>query len=136
MCMIFAVIGLGLMATGIYAVIDKFPYAAGFIVAAVIFLIISLGCGVSDLDRYKMIRESKYTVITCRVTGRSAARTKYHTKYKVTVMNPNNKESSHIVSGYTYRKAQDGARALIINYSCDDAGQSKIPADLVISDSE
>lgn len=136
MCIIFAAIGCGLMTAGVYAVIDKFPYAAGFIIAAVVVLIISFGCGVSDIDRYKLIRDGKYTVISCKVTGRSSTRTRYHTEYKVRVMSPDNKKASHIVSGFTYRKAGEGMKALIVNYSSDNTAQRKIPVDVVISDCE
>lgn len=134
MCLIFALIGFGLMSVGIYAIIDKFQYSTGFIIVAIVFLIISLGCGISDLDRYKLICDGKYTVITCMVTGRSCTRTKYHTEYKVRVTNTNNEETSHIVSSFTYRKAGNGMKAVIVNYSSDDLSKSKIPADVVISD--
>lgn len=134
MCIIFAIIGCGLLAIGIYAITDKFPYAAGFIVAAILFLIIALGCAVSDMDRYKLIRDSKYTVMACKITDRSCTRTKYHTKYKVSVINPNNEAASHVVSGFTYKKASAGLKALIVIYSCDGTNQSKLPADVVISD--
>ena len=134
MCIIFAIIGCGLLAIGIYAITDKFPYAAGFIVAAILLLIIALGCAVSDMDRYKLIRDSKYTVMACKITDRSCTRTKYHTKYKVSVINPNNEAASHVVSGFTYKKASAGQKALIVIYSCDGTNQSKLPADVVISD--
>ena len=131
---IFAIIGCGLTATGIYAVIDGFQYAAGFIIASAVVLIISLGCFLSDMDRYKIIKDSKYTVITSIVKDRSCTRTKYHTKYKVSVINPNNEAASHVVSGFTYKKASAGQKALIVIYSCDGTNQSKLPADVVISD--
>ena len=40
---IFAAIGCVLLGAGIYAVIDGFQYAAGFIIASAVVLIISLG---------------------------------------------------------------------------------------------
>ena len=85
---------------------------------------------------YKIIKDSKYTVITSMVKDRSCTRTKYHTEYKLRVIYPNNEESVHIVSGFTYRKAKTGMTALIVNYSSDGAEQSKIPVDVVIADSE
>ena len=133
---IFAIIGCGLLGAGIYAVIDGFQYAAGFIIASAVVLIISLGCFLSDMDRYKIIKDSKYTVITSMVKDRSCTRTIYHTEYKLRVIYPNNEESVHIVSGFTYRKAKTGMTALIVNYSSYGAEQSKIPVDVVIADSE
>ena len=134
MCTIFAVIGCLLAAAGVFAVIDRFLYAAGFFVAAVLFLIISLGCGLSDMDRYKIIRGCSYTVISCSVAGHSCTRTRYKTTYKVTVIGPDNKKTTHTVSGYTYRKAVTGVKALIVNYSSDESGKNTIPVDVVISD--
>ena len=131
---IFASIGCGLTATGIYAVIDGFQYAAGFIIASAVVLIISLGCFLSDMDRYKIIRDCSYTVISCSVAGRSCTRTRYKTTYKVTVIGPDYKKSTHTVSGYTYRKAVTGVKALIVNYSSDESGKNTIPVDVVISD--
>ena len=72
--------------------------------------------------------------MACKITDRSCTRTKYHTKYKVSVINPNNEAASHVVSGFTYKKASAGQKALIVIYSCDGTNQSKLPADVVISD--
>lgn len=133
-CVIFGLTGCILLSTGIYAIIDGFQYAAGFIVVSVIFMIISFGCGISDLDRYKLIRSREYSVIRCKVINRTCTRTKYHTEYKVSVMDQDNKETTHKVTGFTYRQAGNGANALVVRYSGKDPETQKIPADVVIAD--
>ena len=134
MCVIFGLTGCILLSTGIYAIIDGFQYAAGFIVVSVIFMIIAFGCAISDLDRYKLIRSRDYSVIRCQVTKRSSTRTKYHTEYKVNVVDQDDKETGHKVTGFTYRKAGNGMNALVVKYSGKDPESQKIPADVVITD--
>lgn len=133
-CVIFGLIGCVLLSIGIYAIIDGFQYAAGFIVVSVIFMIISFGCAISDLDRYKLICSRDYSVIRCQVTKRSSTRTKYHTEYKVNVVDQDDKETGHKVTGFTYRKAGNGMNALVVKYSGKDPESQKIPADVVITD--
>ncbi|MBR3247400.1 MAG: phage holin family protein [Clostridiales bacterium] len=135
LCVVFALPGLILFAAGIYAVIDKFPYAFGFFVVSVILLLIAGGCILTNAAKYKLIRNREYEVCRCRVISREALRTKYSTDYKVTVLVlSDGKYSTYSVSSITYRKAKENAGAILVDYSMEHEGKRDIPFDMVIPD--
>lgn len=134
-CIIFALPGLALLGVGIYAFIDKFTYAFGFIVVSVLLLLIAGGCFLTNAAKNKLIRKREYEVCRCRVISKNTTRTKYSTDYKVTVLIPSDgKQSTYKVTSYTYRKAKENAAALLVDYSKEHEGKRDIPFDMVIPD--
>ena len=135
LCLVFGLTGCAVLAVGIYSAVDGFQYAPGFIVFAVILLIISMGCALTNTKRSKMVKMREYKVCRCRVLSRSCTRTKYHTYYKVHILNPDGKESNYKVPGITYRKAEEGATAILVDYNHEDPSNRELPIDVVIADS-
>ncbi|MCR4556939.1 MAG: hypothetical protein K5779_03845 [Saccharofermentans sp.] len=131
-CIIFAFAGTVFLATGIYAVIDKFEYAFGFFIPAVFLFLISGGCLLTNADRYRIIRERGYEVERCRVISRQAYRSRYHTDREVTVLRSDGKQSNYKVTSLTYRNAKEGAVALLVDYTREHEGKRDIPIDMVI----
>ncbi len=132
-CAVLAVFGAMFLAAGIYAVIDKFDHAAGFFVAAFFVFLVAGGFALSDLEKYKKIRNREYEVSRCRVISRSATRTKYSTNRKITVLIlSDGKQSTYKVSSASYRKAREDAAALLVDYTKEHEGKRDIPIDVVI----
>ena len=132
-CIGFTAFGILLLAGGIYAVIDKFDHALGFIIASVFVLLVAGGCALNNTDKYKKIRNREYEVCRCRVISRAATRTRYSTDRKVTVLVlSDGKQSTYKVSPETYRKAKEDATALLVDYTEEHEGKRAIPIDMVI----
>ena len=84
-----------------------------FFVPAIFLFLVAGGCLLTNADRYKIIRRREYEVSRCRVVSRQTYRTRYHTDREVTVLRPDGKQSNYKVTSLTYRKAQEGAVALL-----------------------
>ena len=134
-CAIFTLIGALFLTFGIYAVIDKFQYAVGlFIVAGILFLI-SIGCGISNIKKAKRIQNREYKVSRCRVVERKCYRSRYSTDRRVTVFKDNGRNSTYKVNTRNYRKATEGANAIIIEYDRTNPEERDFPQELVVLDS-
>lgn len=136
-CIIFAVAGFIFLAAGIYAIYDRFKYAFGLFIPAVILLLIAGGCALTNAEESKHVKKREYEVSRCRVVSRNITRTKYSTDRRVTVtVLSTGKQSTYTVTAETYRKASEGSPALLVDYSREHEGKRDIHIDMVIPDPE
>lgn len=134
-CVLFGFGGTFFLAFGIFAVIDKFQYAIGLFITATVFFLVSIGCAVSNVNKFTRIQNREYKVSRCRVTERKFYRSKYNNDQRVTVLKDNGKNSTYKVNSRNYRKATEGAKAIIIEYDRTNPEERDFPQELVVLDS-
>jgi len=118
---------------GIWMLVDGTMLGITPIILGIFFGLVGFGLIISDLDRSKKIKAQEYWVSRCRVVNREALRAMRHTDYYVYVLCPNGNTSKYKVHSFVYRKAkEDGARALLIDYSEEHKGHREMGIDCVI----
>ena len=128
----FFLFAVACIALGVWMITDKNYYGITPCVFGVIIALVGLGTALTGRDRYKKIMAKDYAVSRCRVVSRDVKRTRYHTARYVSILCPNGNTSRYEVKAFVYRRAAEGERALLVDYSETHKGPREIGIDLVI----
>jgi len=104
------------------------------VIFGLITAVVGLGVAVTDRNRYKKIKAQEYAVSRCRVVSSEVTRTRYSTGRYVSILCPNGNISRYKARAGVYRRAVEGASALLVDYSETHKGHRDISIDLVIGE--
>ena len=117
-------------------IMDGNYYGIMPVIFGIIIALVGLGVAITDMDRYKKIKAQQYAVSRCRVVSRDVNRTRYSTGRYVSILCPNGNISRYKAKASVYRRAAEGASALLVDYSETHKGHRDISIDLVIGEAK
>ena len=130
---VFLLVMALLLALGIWMIVDGTMLGITPIILGVFLGLVGFGMMISDLDKSKKIKAQEYWVSRCRVVNREVLRAMRHTDHYVYVLCPNGNTSKYKVQSFVYRNAkEDGAKALLVDYSEEHKGHRELSIDCVV----